>query len=61
MQRANPLTHLTTPALLQRAARLERALIEGSASPEEIDGFVAIQLELAKRQLTPIAVGDPRD
>ncbi|MBS3933872.1 MAG: hypothetical protein KGZ35_05900 [Truepera sp.] len=60
MQRAIHFTYLATEKLLQQAAQCEQALIMGRARPEEIDLFVAIQLELAQRQLIQ-TICDPRD
>jgi len=60
MRYADHFTHLATETILQQAAQYEQALIMGRARPEEIDAFVAIQLELAQRQLTQ-TICDPRD
>lgn len=58
------LANLPTATLLGDARRLEAKLIEGSASGDEIDRFVTIELELAARDLRASsldAVLDPRD
>lgn len=60
MQRAYHFTYFATEKLLQQAAQYEQALIMGCARPEEIELFVAIQLELAQRQLIQ-TICDPRD
>jgi len=60
MQLANHFTRCATEKLLEQAAEYEQALIMGCARPEEIDLFVAIQLELAQRHLIS-TIYDPRD
>lgn len=57
----NPLTHLPTHALLQSVRTLETRLIQEETSSDDVDQYVAIQLELARRMYTLESVLDPRD
>lgn len=50
----------STTKLLDDVARIEARLIRGVARNDEIDAYVAMQIELADRQL-PETVIDPRD
>lgn len=52
--------HTSTQKLLEDVARIERVLILGTARNDEIDAYVAMQIELADRILAE-GVIDPRD
>jgi hypothetical protein len=52
---------LTTPSLERLAASLEARLIAGTASHQDIDAFMRMQMLLGERIVAATTPRDPRD